>query len=111
MRARGRAQRVGEPGGRVGVELVGFVMIVGARLAGREMQRRFAAEGPGVDAHVDQVGSPRRGVARGEEADGHSGGGRWKERAGRRLGEVMGRVLCAKVGEDRKRGGLVRCCC
>lgn len=111
MRARGRAQRLGEPGGRVGVELVGFVEIVGARLAGREVQRRFAAEGPGVDATVDEVGAPRRGVARGEEADGHGGGGRLKERVGWRLGEVMGRVLGTEVGEDRKRGRLVRCCC
>lgn len=56
------------------------------------------------------MGAPGSGVARGEEADGHSGRGRGKEGVGRWLGEVMGRVLCADVGEDGKRGGLVRRC-
>lgn len=108
MRARGRAQLAGEPGGRVGVEPVGFVEVGGAGGAGREVQRRLAAEGPGADAAVDEVGAPRGGVARGEEADGHGGGGGGEEGVGRRLGEVVGGVLCAKVGEDGERGGLVR---
>lgn len=110
VRSRGRAEFAGEPGGRVGVELVGFVEVGGAGVAGREVQRRVAAEGPGADALVDEVGAPRGGVARGEEADGHGGRGGGKEGVGRRLGEVVGRILCANVGEDGERGGLVRRC-
>lgn len=91
--------------------MVGFVKIVCAQVAGREVQRRFTAESPGVDPPVDEVGAPRGGVARGEEADRHGRGGRGKEGVGRRLGEVMGRVLGAEVGEDGERGGLVRRCC
>lgn len=60
---------------------------------------------------MDEVGAPRGGVARREEADGHSGGGRGQQGVGRRLGEVVGCILGAEVGEDGERGGLVRCCC
>lgn len=106
------AQVAGEPAGWVGVELVGFVEVGEPGWgAGGEVQGGIAAQGPGVDPAVHEVGAPWGGVARGEEADGHCGRGGGQEGGGRGLGQVLGCVLGAEVGEDGERGGLVRACC
>lgn len=60
---------------------------------------------------MHEVGAPWGGVAGGQEADRHGGGGWGEEGRGRWLGEVMGRVLGPEVGEDGERGWLMRSGC
>ena len=93
---------------RVIVELIGLVA-VGCSCGGGvvEMDRRFAGECPGLYAAVNEVRAPGRGVAGHEEADGHGGVRLRDVRALRGLGQVVGFVLGAEVGEHGDGAGLV----